>query len=170
MTYSQTGSLVRTAQEALDAASDTVRDIVAAAGEEATSIARATAPMSPIGTRLSPSGALKASYRTIEPHLTADPTHGASGWASGVESSDPAALWTEFGVSAQTVTAKHATWVVFRRWPDVKLVRAKLVTQRGYPGKYIVAGALAATEANLPELAEPAIRAWAERAERAADG
>ncbi len=161
MTYSQTGSLVRTAQEALDAASDTVRDIVAAAGEEATSIARATAPMSPIGTRLSPSGALKASYRTIEPHLTADPTHGASGWASGVESSDPAALWT---------AAKHATWVVFRRWPDVKLVRAKLVTQRGYPGKYIVAGALAATEANLPELAEPAIRALAERAERAADG
>lgn len=169
MPYTQRGSLVRLAEEALLAADDTCRDIAEAAGIEATRMASDLAPFAhPFGSRLSPPGELKRSYTTIEPHRTIDPLRAARGWVSGVQSSDPVAHWIEYGVRAHDVSAKPGKWLRFRT-TEGKWITAKLVHQKGYVGRHVVSRALAATEATLPDIAAPAVEAWKLRSERAAE-
>ena len=156
-------------EEAIRAADDACREIAEVAGAQVTEIARATAPVSvPFGSRLSPPGALRESYRQVPVHRGSPGPLGERTYVSGVESRDPVALWVEFGVRPHTVKAGPGGWLRFRRWPDGRWVRAKRAEQRGYPGQHIVSRALTSvTETTLREVAAPAVEAWKQRTERA---
>jgi len=86
--------------------------------------------------------------------------NGNAGYESGVRSFDYVARFAEHGVRAHTVESKPGRWLVFRSWPTGRLIRAKIVKQRGYAGHHVVRRALDATEAAFPEIAQPALEHW----------